>query len=393
MLCFMETFSSPPARTVNRRTFLKVSTLAGLGLAIDPTIQRSLAATREDIKPLIIFMQGGAQSPYEFVSPLTDSPSEFCGPCSTINATNGIRIGEHWKEFAKVAKDTAVIRSLDAQNNEHKSKHLFGGSNELCKQAEQLAHGGIPHPFIALPSNFKDFTGLDPNAGFKIEWNDKEKRYTPPPIELVPHLSKRMDLLRDLESWTSERKPVKLMEKNRELAASLLLGGDKLHAPFKNAEKQTERYGDNEIGRAAALAAEFAKSGAGVTFIYNEFQQGWDMHNDLQARMNQLAPPTDRALAELIRDARRHGFVVLCTTEHGRTPRMNSGAGRDHHNVGYMIGAGGGFAEGMVHGSLDKQGDIKTLPVKADQVMPTTLKACGVDLPIPNNTVKEILKG
>tara|TARA_Y100000310_G_C20608042_1_gene776558 strand:+ start:289 stop:1416 length:1128 start_codon:yes stop_codon:yes gene_type:complete len=364
---------------MDRRTFLQVSALAGIGAGA--TIQQAQAGTKDRIMPLVIFFQGGAQSPYEFVSPI-DGVSEFRGDVSSARAQNGALIDSRWVHTAQVLDKASVIKSLNCANTSHDARHVVG--NDMQKRAPKFAHGGIPHPFVELPSVFSDRAQLDPNIGFHIQWNAKQKRFAPPPTRPDPGLRDRLKLLRTLESGSRIDGPaVELMEANRELAASLLLGGDKLQRPFNEAERKLDRYGDNEVGRSAALASSFAQSGAGISFVYNERGPGWDMHNKIKERSDELIIPTDIAVAELIKDAHREGFLLLVTSEHGRTPRINSSGGRDYHNVGYAVLAGPGVQMGVTYGDIDSQGEIAEDPVKGNELMNSLYYAAGADV-LPN---------
>jgi uncharacterized protein (DUF1501 family) len=382
-------------RGLNRRTFLQVSTLAVLGARAMPALAEAQTETRRKLLPIIIFFQAGAQSPYEFVSPLSDAPEEIRGPCHCIRASNGIRIGEHWPSFAKVAKETSIVRTIDAENNFHSAYPLF--QDNLPIYAERQANGGIPYPFILLRSIFGPHDALHAGDSFQVRWNEGEGRYKPPDIQACPGLKERKGLLEKLNASSSleSSSSVQRWQKNSRTAWSLLLGGE-LEEPFHRAQKRLERHGDNEVGKATALAVEFAKSGAGVTVIYNEHTtpsgSGWDMHENLKKRTDELAPITDQALTALVEDAHEEGFVLLCTTEHGRTPHINRGAGRDHHMVSYMVGAGGNFAKGVVEGELTCEGGFKTGPIKAGLVMPTTLAAAGVELAPTTPRIRSILK-
>jgi len=84
-------------RGISRRAFLAVS----LAAAGSPAFGSETKSTR---KPLIILFNGGAQSPYEFTTPLIDSPIELRGPVGSILASNGEQIGEGWAKTAKLAK-------------------------------------------------------------------------------------------------------------------------------------------------------------------------------------------------------------------------------------------------------------------------------------------------
>jgi uncharacterized protein (DUF1501 family) len=83
---------------------------------------------------------------------------------------------------------------------------------------------------------------------------------------------------------------------------------------------------------------------------------GWDMHNGIESGMKRQVPPFDQAFAALIRDLDRRGqldsTLVAVASEFGRTPKINSNAGRDHWpKVFSVVLAGGGIKRGVVYGS------------------------------------------
>jgi uncharacterized protein (DUF1501 family) len=73
--------------------------------------------------------------------------------------------------------------------------------------------------------------------------------------------------------------------------------------------------------------------------------------------------------------------IVMCAGEFGRTPKVNTKAGRDHwaRSMAVVL-AGGGFKRGYVHGSTDAQGMAPaTEPVTPDDVAATIFHNLGVD--------------
>lgn len=369
----------------SRRLFLQVSASAALAGFVSSTLADE---TRNKIRPLVIFFQGGAQSPYEFVSPLLDSPSDIRGSRGVTFGRNKEYVDEGWPMFAKVSNHVAVIRSLDAGNVSHDANPVVG---QPGKHGEMLANGGLPHPFVELPSIFGDRSKLDPTLGMHIRWDDEQKRFVPPELQPDKGIAERLKLLKSIER-PMDGKAVERMERNRNLAASLLTGeGAAICKPFEKAAKDHVRYGSHAIGDACALASSMAQSGAGVTIVYNEFHTGWDLHSNMKDGYESIIPPTDHALAELIEDARRHGFVLLMTTDHGRTPLVNSSGGRDHHNVSYAVLAGGKTKEGAVHGAVDRKGNIKDGLVAGKQLMATVLHSCGVEQADRVGTINEVV--
>lgn len=371
---------------VSRRIFLQVSGFLGLGTMVPPSLR---ADTRKRILPLVIFFQGGAQSPYEFVSPLVNSPKELRGEVETMKAKNGMPIDDRWSHFARVADQSVVIRSLDCQNTSHDARPVVSQPGQY---AQKLAAGGLPHPFIEMPSIYNDLSQLNANLGMHIVRDKIENRFKPPTLPKDDGLAGKADLLHKVERPLAGS-AVELWQKNRDLAEAMTLGGGKvITEPFRKAEQDFDRYGRNPIGEGCALASNFAQAGAGVTLVYNELGKGWDQHNNIKGESDILIPPTSMALEQLILDARRFGFVLLMTSEHGRTPKINPAGGRDHHNVGYAVLAGGRAYHGAVIGAVGTDGNIRNDPVTGPQLMKTVLEACGIDQPNRGELVPGAIK-
>ena len=105
---------------------------------------------------------------------------------------------------------------------------------------------------------------------------------------------------------------------------------------------------------------------AGVPFVtvndYRQQGQNWDAHAKCASQhKNHLLPIADRSLTALVRDLDARGLLdstlVVAMGEFGRTPKINSSAGRDHWPWCYtVLLAGGGVQGGAVHGASDRFG-------------------------------------
>ena len=76
--------------------------------------------------------------------------------------------------------------------------------------------------------------------------------------------------------------------------------------------------------------------------------------------------------------------LVLCLTEHGRTPRLSTtprGAGREHWSDVYCnLLAGAGIARGRVVGSSDRNGAfVREDPVSPKDILCTLYHLLGID--------------
>jgi hypothetical protein len=153
-----------------------------------------------------------------------------------------------------------------------------------------------------------------------------------------------------------------------------------------------ESYGMTIFGQAALTARRLVEAGSRfVTVFWDEFGlagSGWDTHWDHYPRMkDELLPGLDLALSGLIRDLDNRGLLddtlVLCLSEHGRTPRLANvrGGGRDHWAQVYScVCAGGGIARGRIVGRSDRHAaTVAERPVSPKDILATVYHLLGID--------------
>jgi hypothetical protein len=155
-----------------------------------------------------------------------------------------------------------------------------------------------------------------------------------------------------------------------------------------------EDYGMTLFGQSCLVARRLIESGATfVSVFWDGFGQfancAWDTHNNHFPRLKEyLLPGFDAAYPALIRDLEARGMLddtlVLCLSEHGRTPQIDSkpkGAGRHHWSQAYSaILAGGGIGRGQVVGRTDKiGGEVVDNPISPKDVLATSFHLLGID--------------
>ena len=100
---------------------------------------------------------------------------------------------------------------------------------------------------------------------------------------------------------------------------------------------------------------------------------------------NRLLPVFDRAVSALLTDLEMRGMLeetlVVFLTDFGRTPKVNSNGGRDHHPGVYsMAFAGGGVHGGQVYGASDTKGiEPEAGACSPADIHATVYKAMGID--------------
>ncbi len=181
-------------------------------------------------------------------------------------------------------------------------------------------------------------------------------------------------------------------DRYREMAFSLLQSDALRSALDLRREVATtrQRYGETLFGQACLAARRLVEAGCRVvTVFWDEYGlagHAWDTHYGHFKRMREeLCPGLDHAWHGLITDLDERGrldeTLVVCTSEHGRTPQINGAAGRDHWSRAYTtMLAGGGVARGRVVGKTDKYGgDVVDRPVSPKDLLATMYHLLGID--------------
>jgi len=174
-----------------------------------------------------------------------------------------------------------------------------------------------------------------------------------------------------------------------------LLGSDQLRTALdvrKEPGLTRDLYGDTLFGQGCLAARRLVEAGSRVvTLFWDEYGlagSGWDTHWDHFPRMRkELCPGLDQGWYGLITDLDQRGLLddvlVVCTSEHGRTPRLSTGrnGGRDHWSRVYSsMAAGAGVTRGNVVGASDKQGgDVANRPISPKDLLATMYHLLGID--------------
>jgi hypothetical protein len=216
----------------------------------------------------------------------------------------------------------------------------------------------------------------------------------------LDRLDRRRSLLRQLDDarrsleGTAGRGPGSAYDRHRDLAFGLI-GSEKVRQALdlgRESLRLRESYGMTLFGQGCLAARRLVEAGSRfVTVFWDEYGlagSGWDTHWEHYPRMkNELCPGFDRALAGLLTDLDGRGLLdetlVVCLSEHGRTPQLSNGrgGGRDHWSRVYScLLAGGGVARGRVVGRSDKiAGDVAERPISPKDILATVYHLLGID--------------
>lgn len=349
---------------LSRRDFLRAGSLAagsaGLSLAHAANAEAMQPGAGRAKNCIALFLVGGP-SQLETWDPKPDAPAQVRGPFrSMATSVTGIRISEHLPRMASLAHRYAILRTVH-----HDAPPIHETGQQLL-QTGRLSQGGVefPHfgavlaqhlgpkqtgalPFVLLPSPIGN-TGISISHGQSAGFLGAAHEPT-------------------------------------------------LQTNFTQQLSQTdrERYGKTAFGDACARSVQLVEQGTRCVVV-NMFETvydrvTWDCHADehslsstLDDYRRTLCPTFDRGCATLLDDLHQRGLLaetlVIVMGEFGRTPQLNSRAGRDHWpGCWSIVMAGGGVRGGQVIGASDRLGaEPATRPIRCPEVVASVYNAMGL---------------
>lgn len=384
-----------------RRSFIQVGLLGGLGLSLadfyraNAGVVRSASATgprpEGKAKSVIQIIFPGGMAHQESWDPKPEAPLEYRGPLGVVKTRiPGIVFSENLARTAQIADKIAVIRSITGRIPDHAQAtyHMFTGylptpailhpsigavvSHEFGPKNSLPAYVGVPNvPVQAgtgyLSSKFGAFElGADPGQkNFQVRDISLPKGVTDERFTRRRNAREAVeDHFKQLESNPAEldamddfyQQAYKLIS-SAEARKAFSLDGEpdavsKLYGEVKN-----PRNGQPfSIGRQLILARRLVEAGVRFVTVMYGGSNGWDNHVRIKESFDNGMPAFDHAFAGLITDLDQRGLldstIVMCTSEFGRTPKINESAGRDHWARVYSYAlAGGGIGRGNIYGA------------------------------------------
>lgn len=417
-----------------RRQFLKIGGLALGGLALPQLLQAEAASAPAKRglphKAVIMIYLSGGPSHQDMYDLKMSAPKEIRGSFQPID-TNvpGIQICEHLPRLAKMMDKVAIIRSLYGSPDQHCSDMCLSGYPITTKgrQDDRPSLGsavsrlqgpvdkavptfvGLTTPTRHTPySNpgMPGFLGLA-HAAFQPDGeglaNMKLNGVT------LDHLRDRKALLAGFDQFRRladlnsalQGSDVFTQKAFDVLASSKLLEALDLE---KEPAALRDRYGRGSSSPAFGEDAgphwmdQFLMARrlveAGVRCVTLSFGS-WDRHGQNFERLPEQLDKFDMGITALVEDLHARGLdqdvSVVAWGEFGRTPRINTGGGRDHWpQASCALLAGGGMRMGQVIGSTNRLGEVPhDRPIHYQDVFATLYRQLGIDVntaTIPDNS-------
>ena len=403
---------------INRRTVMRIGAL-GLGGLTLPQLLRHEAHAAETTgarprrKSVILLWLAGGPSHIDMYDLKPDAPAEFRGEFQPI-ATNvaGIDISEHLPLQARIMDKLALVRSAFHTNAGHGmgsqwmltgwqptievSDNIYPSCGSVVSKMLGPNEPGLP-AYVNLPRQIglgkAAYLGASYNP-FSPEDDPNNDNFAVKNLKLPGRvgggrLARRRQLLGQIDQIRRD------IDAKGDLTgidtfyrdALEMVTSDKAQKAFhiQSEDPQLrERYGRNDLGQSCLLARRLFE--AGVTYVTVQAGGGWDTHgNNFSQLKNNLLPKYDQALAALVSDLYDRGLqndvLVMAMGEFGRTPRINSGAGRDHWpGAMTIVYAGGGLKMGQAIGTTNDKAEYPTTKAyTVGCVLSTMYKCLGID--------------
>ena len=405
----------------SRRSFLRIGALS-LGALGGANLTQLLRAaegsgTRAVQKSVInIFLVGGP--PHQDMWDLKmDAPSEVRGEFTPIKTkVPGIEVCELFPKMAAQMDKFSIIRSVVGSDGQHAAYQCMTG-----RPRPNSPQGGWPSMGAAVSklqgptaADVPAFVGLSPKMGH-TPWADAGHPGFLGPAHApfnpngggasdmvlkdisLERLNDRRALLNSFDNFrrdTDANGGLEAMDSFTQQAFGVLTSsrlaealnlekeGGRLRDRYGRGTMKCRQDGGPECPEQFLLARRLVEAGVRVVTVgFNR----WDWHGENFKPGREVFPQLDQGMTALVEDLHERGLdkdvAVVVWGEMGRTPTINTDAGRDHWpRVSCAALACGGMKHGQVIGATDRLGGEPTeRPVDFQEVFSTLYHHLGID--------------
>lgn len=396
---------------VNRRDFLRVGALTGIGLSLGNYLALAETGSVKNAKgkAAIFIRLSGGPSHMDTFDLKPGAPETHRGEFKEIS-TNipGIRISEHLPKLAQCADKYAILRGVSHTLAAHELGTLYMGTGNRplpslhfptygAVVSKEL--GGVKYlpPSVAIPSMGPGATGY-----LGVEYGPFETGATPKagkPLEVrglslrngvtMDDIDRRQNLLKKYDNafgdFAKQDKLLSGMDQFGQKAYDMMRSPEARSAFDLSKESMSisNLFGQDSFSQSCLLATRLIESG--VRFVTVSLG-GWDTHtNNFSILKDKNLPTLDAGLSGLFLALHAKGMLestsVFVTGEFGRTPKVNQRGGRDHYpRAMFCLLGGGGMQGGRVIGESDAKGEgPKDKAITPDDVAATFYHSLGID--------------
>ena len=367
---------------ISRKSFLLHAAQTTLGVSLAPSFLWSADDQAKKIpapvkapceRVIFLYMKGGMSQTDTFDPKEKTTIGGKSKPVKTKSPE--LLLSDKLPKLAQQAMDLSVIRSMTTKTGAHSQARYVMHTG--YRQRTGMTHpqlGSWAQMFLGksdpiLPSSVLIASG-NPGPGFL------PPNYSPLPIgnaqrgikDLLPEinkeqLNKRVRLAQKFSSAFSHYFPHEDVKAYNDFYDQTVkfISGD-MAEPFdiqKEPQNLRSQYGNHPFGQGALLARRLVERG--VRYVEVTSNKSWDSMHRGTSSLNGLANELDGTVSALMIDLRNRGMLnstmIVVTTEFGRSPKVKSNGGRDHHPNGFSaMLAGGGVKGGIAVGETDDYG-------------------------------------
>jgi hypothetical protein len=384
------------------QTCLGVSVLNGFSRAgaapFEGSSKAKQLATAKNV--IYLYMNGGMSHLDTFG--VVPGAEEMGSTKAIATSADGVQVSEYLPSVAKMMHRGVAINSMTSTQGAHEqgnyfqhtsytlrgaTKHpsmgawltTFQGRSNPALPGSVVITGDSKHPGAGFfPASAAPLIINNPAAG--LQNSQRLASLTEGDFDYRLNLSAQLDQsFRQSYSYNGVKAyadvyqdAVKVMKSEDLVAFDLSKEPEALH----------DAYGHDNFGQGCLLARRLVEHG--VRFVEVNLG-GWDMHQDLIARLPERTAILDQALGALLPDLERRGLLddtlVVLTSEFGRTPKINQNEGRDHYPKAFSSAMwGGGIKGGQTYGSTDRGIEVKDNKITVPDFNATIAFALGLPL-------------
>jgi hypothetical protein len=412
------------SRGSGRRAFLQAGAASLFGLNLAPsfllaghTSSAAVPTVQSDVSLIIVWLKGGLSTIDTFdLKP--HAPPEIRGEFRPISTSvPGIEICEHLPRMAKQMDKISLIRSFGHRNSDHEEANHYmltgyhpvaGFNKSLAPNNQRPAHGavisrklgsrGAVPSYVCVPrmASSAGSAYLGPAAApFTIESNPASPDFTVPDVVPPAGLSARRATSRnallthidrfDRSLTTTANARAQAVSQFRQSAFALTTSSAAKQAfdLQSESERLRDEYGRHTLGQSCLMARRLVEGGVRCVHID---ALDWDTHDkNFVLLKKEMLPMLDSAISSLFRDLSDRGLLqktmVVVAGEFGRTPRINSRAGRDHWGPSFTVAVGGGGLHGgRIVGASDSHAERPaTKPHGPEDLAATLFSRMGIN--------------
>ncbi|MCP4191681.1 MAG: DUF1501 domain-containing protein [Planctomycetaceae bacterium] len=398
---------------MNRRTFLKSSSLTTATLAAAPVLGAPIVPLGKAEHCVMLWL-GGGMSQIDTFDPklLGDAKANKSGSYYKAIDTSvpGVKICQHLPKTAKLMERVTAVRSLHhdvvdehaaATNRMHTGRKTSGTvtypslGSIVAHRRGPLTEGFPAYMVLGYPNIVRGPGFLGPEAGFVYTTDLKSgpAGLARPKWLTARRVARREALLREVRKGGTRRfsNDQTFNAYDSAVRESLRLSGPEFMKVFNLDSEPSDlrnAYG-SEFGQRCLLARRLFQ--AGVRFVEISYSDnfkngtGWDTHNEGQLNQHLLIKDLDDALSTLMNDLEQNQLlkktIIIVNSEFGRPGSFDSGGGRGHHSKCFTnVIAGGGLNHTGAYGVSDKFAEsIVDSPVSVPDFFATILATLQID--------------